>query len=97
MLLLVKRHADLAEEGDGLVHAERAQHALHEVAGRAAEVPLRDDGVRDVAARAAAHQDLGPGPLCPLEEQDRLRHAAPCREDGRRQPGGSRPDDRDHW
>ena len=96
VLFLVKRHADLAEERDRLVHAERAQHALDEVPRRAVEVALGDDAVGDVAARAAAHQDLGPGPLRPLKEKDGPAHSATRREDGRSQAGGARTDDADH-
>ena len=57
--------ADLAEERDRVGDRKRAQHAADDRRPAAPEIALGDDGVGDVAARAAADEDFAPGVRAP--------------------------------
>jgi hypothetical protein len=96
VLLLVQLDPDLAEERHRLRHPESPQDAADEMRRRPAEVGLGHGGIRQVAARAPAHEDLRPRPGGSVEEHDRPRRSPPCGEDGAGEPGRPRPDDRDH-
>src|SRR5262249_41820162 len=61
----------------------------------APEVALRDDGVGDVAAAAAAHEDLGAGPPRRVQYDDLARGRCASREDPGRQTRGAGADDDD--
>jgi len=52
-----------------------------------------NDGVGDVAAPAAADQDLGAGACRPLEQDDVDAGIGSLQENGRGQPGGAGADD----
>jgi hypothetical protein len=73
MLLLVKRDADLLEKLGGPVRRKRSQHIADDAGGPAPEVPFRDGAVRDVATRAAAHEDLRADRSSPVEAHDAQR------------------------
>ena len=93
--LFVQRQAEIAEERDGLLDRERAQHAADDRPLAAPEVGLGDDGVRDVAAAAAADEDLGARLEGAVEQDDRPRRRGAAREDRGREAGGAGADDRD--
>jgi hypothetical protein len=88
------RHAEAAEERDGLGNWQCAQHATNDGSASSPEIPFCDSGVGDVAARSAADQDLGAGPPCALEHGDRQCRREAAREDGSGQAGGAPSDDR---
>src|SRR5439155_7498817 len=92
---LVQAHADLAEEGDRLVDGEGPKHAADDGRPSAPEVALGDGRVRDVAARPAAHEDLGARFPRAVEEHDRRRAVEAAGENGGRETGGAGADHRD--
>ena len=92
---LVQGDAEIAEERDRFVDAQRAQHLPDDRAAAAPEVVLRHRGVGDVAAGPAAHEDLRPRLARPLEEDDAQRRVQSPREDGSGHPRRAGADDRD--
>ena len=92
---LVQCDADLAEEVDRIGHRERAKDAADDRRTPAPEIALGDDGVRHVAARSAADENLGARLSGALEDHDRTRWVEAAKEDGRRKAGGAGADDGD--
>src|SRR6185295_10281438 len=91
----VERHADLAEERDGVGDRERPENAADDRRRPAPEIAFGDRRIRDVAAAAAADQNLGAGRARAVEDDDRSRWIEAAREDRGREPGGAGADDRD--
>jgi len=89
----VERNAEILEERNRVVGGEPPQDAPYDCARSAGEVGLGHDGVRDVAARAAADQDLGSGLPRALEDEDGERRCVALGEDRRGKAGGSAADD----
>ena len=92
--LFVKRHAELPEKHNCLVHRKRLQHAPHDGRSPAPEVPLGDDRVGDVAAGAAAHENFRARFPCGFDQHNRSRAILPPREDCRREAGCTGSDNR---
>ena len=90
----VQADADLAEERDRVADREGAQHAADDRRLAAPEIALGDGGVRDVAARSAADEDLRARRARAVEQHDRARAVEPAREDRGGQAGGAGADDR---
>ena len=94
VLFLVERDAQLLEERGGAGRGKRAQHVPHDARRPAPEVVLRHGAVGDVAAGAAADQDLRAdvgGAVQAHDAQPRRRTsgedgASPSRRPPRRQP-----------
>ena len=84
-----------AEERDGVVNRQRAKDAANDRAPAAPEVGVGDDGIGDVAPRAAADEDLGAGPLRAVEQDDGAAGVQAPREDRGGQAGGAGADDGD--
>src|SRR5437762_3480344 len=92
---LAEAHADLVEEPNGVGNRKRAQHAADDRRRAAPEVAFADRRVGDVAAAAAADEDLRAGGARALEQDERGRWVEAAREDRRREAGRARADDRD--
>jgi hypothetical protein len=93
---VVQGDAEAVEEGDGVRRREGAEHAPDDRGAAALEIRLRDDAVRDVAAAAAADEDLGTRLPRPVDDGHADRRVQPPLEDRRRQAGRPRADD-DDW
>ena len=68
-------HAEIGEKRGGPRGRKRAQHAAHDARGSAPEILLGDLGIRDVAARTAADEDLRADARCPVDADDPQRRA----------------------
>src|SRR5215472_12374930 len=58
VLFLVKPHADIAEECDGLVDRQAPEHTSNDRPSTSPEIGVGHAGVRDVAPRSPADQDF---------------------------------------
>jgi hypothetical protein len=95
VVLFVEGDAQLAKEGDGVGDGKGSEDAPDNRRSATPEISLADGGVGDVAARAAADQNLGAGTFGSLEQRDRARRVGAPRENRRSEPGGSGADDED--
>lgn len=89
----MERHAEVGEELHRLRYRQGAQHLPYRGARAAVEVGLGHLDVRDIAAAAAADQDLGPRAPGAIEEPDAGRAIEPAGEDGGRESGRAGTDD----
>src|SRR6185312_763163 len=87
--------ADLSEERDRFLDGQSAEDAADDRSPSAVEVRVGDDGVRHVAASAAADENLGAGAAGAVEKNDRCTGMKASREDRGRQAGGAGADDGD--
>ena len=71
MRLFVQRDAELFEEPHGLVNRQRSQHPRDDARRPTVEVPRGHDAIRDIAASAAADENLGAKPPRAVEDDDR--------------------------
>ncbi len=92
--LFVQGHAEVGEELHGLRHWQRAQHLADGRARTAVEVALRNRGVGDVAAAAAAHQDLRAWSPGTINQPHARRAIGAC---GRKWPSPDRRRRRRRW
>jgi hypothetical protein len=91
----VKADPDLAEKGDRVADRKGAQDAANQRRLTATEIPFGDDRVGNVAAGAAADQDLGSRRAGAIEQNDRSRLVVSAGEDRGREAGGAGADNRD--
>src|SRR5204862_3046214 len=73
---------------------EAAKDAADDCPPSAPEILFRHDGVRDVAAAAAADENLGAWTSGAIEQDDRRVRVKASSEDCRRETGGAGADDR---
>ena len=95
VLLFVQLHAKCLEECRGALGGKCAKHVANDARGTAPEITLGHDTVGDVAARAAADQDLCADLRRAIKAAHvQVRRRARCEYRGR-QPGCASTDDQD--
>src|SRR5689334_13996520 len=72
---------------------ERTQHVTDHAAWSTREVVFGDDRVGDVAARSAAHQDLGADAACAIDDVDPQSRCMLSSDDRGSEPGRAAADD----
>ena len=82
-----------SQKGDRFADGQGAQDLAND-GGAAPEVAVRDNRIGDVAARAAADENLRAGSFCGVEEGDAQRGGKAACEDRGRQAGRAGADDR---
>src|SRR5581483_3806143 len=90
--LFVERHAEVTEELRGAGGRKRPQHATDDGRAAAPEIPFGDDRVGDVAARAAADEDLRAGARGAVGDDERERCVGAAGKDGGGEAGGAGAD-----
>ena len=93
--LFVQRHPDVAEKRHRLGDGESPEDRTDDGGTAATEVGFADDGVGDVASRAAAHEDLRARTSCAVEERKPDTGLLLKCEDGCGKSGGSGADNGD--
>ena len=91
----MQAHADVAEERDGVADGKAAQDAADDGATAAPEIGIGDGSIGDVAAGAAADENLRAEMACAVDEDDAAVRMKPPDEDRGREAGGAGSDDRD--
>lgn len=86
--LAVQRDTDVGEEPDSGWNGEVPEHPAHDGRAAAVEVALADRLVGDVAARAAADEDLGADAGRAVEKDDGPIRSQLSGENGRGETGG---------
>ena len=91
VFFLVQPDPELLEKRGGTRGRKRAQHVSHDARRAAPEVALGHLAIRDIAARAAADQDLRADTSRTVETSHVKMRRCPGRENRRRQAGGPAP------